>query len=344
MASTPADSLITLPMNTWLDSGKYVIFNIAVPAQNDISSLRIKRRKQGRRFLTVGSPMVEIIDSMQLGRPLILKRLKKDLNPSDFQQVKSWEFEVVFYAPGFKRLTAQPLAQYLPPSPENPKGKQIHHSAVANGKQTATPKPTAEAAAVKSKQRTSVAKSQPSAKSVTKTVIQRAAKEKRQVPRRRKRKTPTGTIFTYGLLDGLAVEFSLASPFWVTQNLYTWYSYIDWRLALTAPYYAYWGDAAVGFTMEVASFDFTNTFPEGGAFKGHSVTLYANLFWLGAQASLGVGKYASAVGVTAALGGRFLEREHFYLSAGIRGVFVSQIADIGSGAWMDGRVSVGYKF
>ncbi|MCF7796708.1 MAG: hypothetical protein K9N22_09915 [Candidatus Marinimicrobia bacterium] len=157
-------------------------------------------------------------------------------------------------------------------------------------------------------------------------------------------KAPWGTIFNQGILNGLALEMSIASPYWVSENLNTWYSSVDWRFSFTMPFYYRWGSVMMGVSFEWSSYDFENTFPEGGRFMGQAKLAYVSTYWRGLILELGGGKFSDTTGFIAGISGKILEGEHLYLGGGMRGVVIQEIPSIGQGHWADGRLTLGYKF
>ncbi|OIO62136.1 MAG: hypothetical protein AUJ47_08265 [Candidatus Marinimicrobia bacterium CG1_02_48_14] len=157
-------------------------------------------------------------------------------------------------------------------------------------------------------------------------------------------KAPRGTIFDQGILNGIVLEASMASPYWVSKNLTTWYSSIDWRISFTTPFYYKLGPMMVGFTIELSGFDFENTFPEGGRFNGQAMLGYLTGYWRGLNMELGGGSFAGTSGMITGLSGKILEGSHLYLSGGVRGVLIQDINPIGLAQWAEGRLTLGYKF
>lgn len=157
-------------------------------------------------------------------------------------------------------------------------------------------------------------------------------------------KAPRGTIFDQGVLNGIVLEASMVSPYWVSKNLTTWYSSMDWRISFTTPFYYELGPVMIGFTMELSSFDFENTFPEGGRFNGQAMLGYLTGYWRGLNMELGGGSFGNTNGIVSGFSGKILEGNHLYLSGGVRGVIIQDIQSIGLGQWAEGRLTMGYKF
>lgn len=148
----------------------------------------------------------------------------------------------------------------------------------------------------------------------------------------------------YGM--GMAIELSAVSPFWVTREMQTWYSFMDWRLGVRLPFSLPLPIYGIRLTAnaEIASFNFENTFPQGGKFNGISALLYGRAHYQQFGLDAGLGVFGKSFGLL--FGGNYTYSltPALYVGAGGRGVWVSQVDPLGSAGWADIQILAGYKF
>lgn len=149
------------------------------------------------------------------------------------------------------------------------------------------------------------------------------------------RKSFQGSIF-----DGAGLTVSFSSPQYVADKLNTWYSEMDYSVAIELPFHIDAAPVDVSFSIDIASFKFENSFPSGGTFTGVSYmpAVRAEAYGLGVEA--GAGMYSSSFGIMAGLG-YALQFQSIYFSAGYRWNWASKIDPIGSGWWLEPRITTG---
>ncbi|MCF7796707.1 MAG: hypothetical protein K9N22_09910 [Candidatus Marinimicrobia bacterium] len=145
---------------------------------------------------------------------------------------------------------------------------------------------------------------------------------------------------------GMAIEISAVSPFWVSRNMKTWYSFMDWRVGVQMPFsfqLPLYG-MRVTASAEIASFNFENTFPQGGQFGGISVLAYGRLLYQQFCVDAGFGLFGNTGGALFGAMYRYPISPNIYLGAGGRAIWVNKIEPLGSSSWADVQFLAGYKF
>ena len=414
-------------VGTWYEEDTLYVYQIRIPGQQNITSMKVQEKNKNGRFITVGSPRIQVIPAFFVGKEIVFTRSKSQIDSEIGPSSQLPEFRIAFYQEGLaidsygsltrtvkpnvdfnlslisqssypvpsesardsnqvssvpKREVEQNSEQRPVPKTEvelpkpslisdttatskpgppptvakpmkEPPVKPAPKPAVQN---TVTPSDTCEcdddSTAAKPKLKNTagnqskkvVGKSGQNASTIKKPVNSTPTVPKHKVVPKEPSKAPWGTVFNQGILNGLVLETSMASPYWVSKNLTTWYSSIDWRFSFTAPYYYHWGPVMIGLTFERSSFDFENTFPEGGRFQGQAHLGYLTTYWRGLIFEFGGGQFTDTYGLIGGVSGKILEGEHLYLGGGLRGVFIQDILTIGRGTWADGRLTLGYKF
>jgi hypothetical protein len=169
--------------------------------------------------------------------------------------------------------------------------------------------------------------------------------EEPQIEKKPKRKPAMqGSIFSTGILEGLMVEISVGSPYAVTTNMDTWYSFLDYQVTVISPISFKLGSMKTNVTLEVSTFSFENTFPEGGQFNGTAYILMLSSHWLGLRSDIGIGMYGNQPALVTGVSMMLLEGSTFYFSSGLRGIAVQELTPIGMAAWSDFGGTIGYKF
>lgn len=397
---------------TWYEEDTLYVFTVKIPDNRSLTSMKVQE-KQDNRYITVGSPRIQVIPSTFIGKEIIFTRSKYQIDLESGERDHLPEFRLAFYEEGLTPAGYGDLGRALKPSvnvdiqlvsqrayPTAPADtilpvvddieEEPEMAAVSKSGQAAVPvadsvvttaKPDDEKTTQKPEFATApvVAPEPPdtlagpvdsvkqAGRDMKKTTDQKQIQpvgtkkpptnqqkqvpansvkpsQKRKPPPKAPSKAPWGTVFNQGILNGLSLEVSAASPYWVSENLTTWYSSIDWRFSFTMPFYYHWGSVMMGLSFEWSSYDFENTFPEGGRFQGQAQLGYMSAYWRGLILELGGGKFTDTYGIISGISGKILEGDHFYFGGGVRGVIIRDIQSIGQGHWADGRLTLGYKF
>ncbi len=144
------------------------------------------------------------------------------------------------------------------------------------------------------------------------------------------------------VLENAGLTLSLYSPQAVGDNLDTWYSFMDFSLTAELPWHYTFDPVNISFMVDMSSFSFDNSFPEGGKFRGMSVMPIARAESFGAEVELGLGMYYPTFGML--LGAGYAYQYHsLYFSAGYRWNWAYNIEPIGSSWWLEPRLTAGVK-
>ncbi|MBT5268999.1 MAG: hypothetical protein HOL70_06075 [Candidatus Marinimicrobia bacterium] len=144
-------------------------------------------------------------------------------------------------------------------------------------------------------------------------------------------------------LEDTGFTLSLYSPHVVPDELNTWYSFMDFSLTTELPWHFTFEPVELSFSVDVSSFNFTNSFPSGGEFKGVSIMPLARVEMYGAEVELGMGMYTPTFGAMAGIGYSYQFHSLFF-SAGYRWNWAYNIDPIGSIWWLEPRLTTGIKF
>lgn len=147
-----------------------------------------------------------------------------------------------------------------------------------------------------------------------------------------------GTIF-----EDTGFTLSLYSPQVVPEELNTWFSFLDFSLTTELPWHYTLDPVELSFHIDVSSFNFVNTFPVGGEFKGFSIMPIARVEMYGIETELGVGLFTPTFGAIAGLGYSYQYHSLFF-SAGYRWNWAYEIDPIGSAWWLEPRFTTGIRF
>lgn len=151
------------------------------------------------------------------------------------------------------------------------------------------------------------------------------------------RKYVKGTI-----LENTGLTLSFYSPHVVGDNLETWYSVMDFSLTAELPWHFTFDPANVSFSVDMSSFNFENSFPSGGQFKGMSVMPIARAEAFGAEVEAGLGMYYPTFGMLFGAGYSY-QYYSLFVSAGYRWNWAYNIDPIGSAWWLEPRLTAGVK-
>ena len=161
--------------------------------------------------------------------------------------------------------------------------------------------------------------------------------------RRTNEKGPAPGMFKNSRLNGAYLSFNASSPYAVSGQLESWYSYIDAGVAVKLPYEIYVESIPLFFLFEVSTFNFENTYPQGGHFAGMSYIMQAAAIGDQSSAAVGFGFWDSEMGSMLELGYRFRPTRNTFLRVGTRGVLITDIESIGSAWWAELRLSMGFE-
>ncbi|MCF7807733.1 MAG: hypothetical protein K9M49_08105 [Candidatus Marinimicrobia bacterium] len=151
------------------------------------------------------------------------------------------------------------------------------------------------------------------------------------------RKYTDGTIF-----ENTGWTLSLYSPHFVGPELETWFSYIDLSVTADLPWHFTLYPVELTFSIDVSSFNFSNSYPAGGTFQGITIIPMAKAEFFGAEIELGTGLFYPTFGVLAGAGYSF-QYHSLFASAGYRWNWVNNIDPIGPNWWLEPRFTLGLK-
>ena len=163
---------------------------------------------------------------------------------------------------------------------------------------------------------------------------------------RRKRQEylgPAPGMFKNSFLNGSHFAINAASPFLVADPLISWYSFVDGSVTFKLPYEVYVESIPLYILFEISSFNFTNSYPEGGSFSGISYVFQASSIGDHSGAALGFGVWDKAMGSMLELNYRFRPTTNTFLRIGTRGVLITEIEPLGAAWWAELRFSTGFE-
>jgi len=176
---------------------------------------------------------------------------------------------------------------------------------------------------------------------------QPAATEPEQTPlevkRQRRPNGPPPGLFVNSRLNGMHIAFNGASPFSVSDQLESWYSYIDAGITLKLSYEIMVEDMPIYTLFEISTFSFENSFPQGGSFAGMAYILQASRIGDNAAAVVGFGFWESNLGSMMEINYRLRPTTNTFLRVGTRGVLISNIDPLGPVWWLELRFSMGLE-
>ena len=144
-------------------------------------------------------------------------------------------------------------------------------------------------------------------------------------------------------LEDTGFTLSFYSPQVVPDQLSTWYSYLDFSLTTELPWHFTSDPLELSFAIDISSFKFVNSFPVGGEFKGVSIMPLARAEIYGAELEMGLGMFTPTFGAMAGIGYAYQFHSLFF-SVGYRWNWAYNIDPIGSGWWLEPRITTGIKF
>ncbi len=161
-----------------------------------------------------------------------------------------------------------------------------------------------------------------------------------------KREKVTGVApgkFKNSALNGSHITINGSSPFAVSEQLLSWYSYIDGGITFKLPYEVDVESIPLYLLLEISSFSFENSYPEGGEFAGISYVMQASSIGDHAGAVLGLGFWDKSLGSMLELNYRFRPTTNTFFRLGTRGVLVTAAESLGETWWIEFRLSMGLE-
>ena len=147
-----------------------------------------------------------------------------------------------------------------------------------------------------------------------------------------------GTIF-----EDTGFTLSLYSPQVVPDELDTWFSYMDISLTTELPWHFTFEPVELSFAVDISSFNFVNSYPVGGEFKGISIMPLTRAEIYGIELEMGLGMYTPTFGAMTGIGYSYQFHSLFF-SAGYRWNWAYNIDPLGSSWWLEPRFTTGIKF
>lgn len=144
------------------------------------------------------------------------------------------------------------------------------------------------------------------------------------------------------ILENTGFTFSLYSPQYVGSTLDTWYSYMDFSFTMDLPWHLNVNPVDLSFSIDISSFNFDNSFPAGGNFKGVTVMPIVRARTYGIEIEAGAGMYYPTYGALAGIGYSY-KFHSLFASAGYRWNWVSNVDPIGTSWWLEPRFTAGIK-
>ena len=152
-----------------------------------------------------------------------------------------------------------------------------------------------------------------------------------------------GLFKTTSRLHGYHLAINGVSPFATSEQFYSWYSYIDVGVSIKLPYEVYVESIPLYFVFEISSFNFENSYPEGGNFSGLSYIFQATAIGDQSGAAVGFGFWEAEMGSMLELNYRFRPTKNTFLRFGTRGVLITNIEEMGAVWWAELRISTGLE-
>jgi len=161
--------------------------------------------------------------------------------------------------------------------------------------------------------------------------------------KRERRSGPAPGLFKNSRLNGVHLALNGSSPFSVSSQLTSWYSYIDAGVTIKMPYRVHVENLPLYTLFEVSSFNFENSFPEGGSFTGLAYILQASAIGENSAAVVGFGFWDGNMGSMMELNYRLRPTTNTFLRVGTRGVLISNVDPLGATWWLELRFSMGLE-
>ena len=168
------------------------------------------------------------------------------------------------------------------------------------------------------------------------------ANDTRREPRA-KLQGPAPGILRNSRINGSHLAISGASPFAVSPTLSSWYSYIDASATLKLPVEIDVEAIPLFLLLEVSSFSFENTYPEGGLFEGLAYIMQIASIGDNSGGIVGFGLWDGVLGSMLEINYRFRPTRNTFFRLGTRGVLITDIDPIGAAWWLELRLSLGLE-
>lgn len=177
----------------------------------------------------------------------------------------------------------------------------------------------------------------------TAEVVEPAPVEEKRRKKRGEKMGPAPGLFQDSYINGMHFSMNAASPYAVTGQLNSWYSYIDYGITLKLPTELDVEDFPLFMLFEVSTFSFENSYPEGGTFEGIATMFQVAAIGDRAGASLGIGFWDGKLGSMMEVNYRFRPTTNTFLRFGTRGVLMSNVEPLGDVWWLESRISMGLE-
>ncbi len=155
---------------------------------------------------------------------------------------------------------------------------------------------------------------------------------------------PAPGMFKNSFLNGSHLAFNASSPFAVSEQLSSWYSYIDASVTIKLPFEVDVESIPLYILLEVSSFSFENTHPAGGDFTGIAYIMQASTIGDHSGATVGFGFWDKTLGSMLEMNYRFRPTKNTFFRLGTRGVLITNIEPMGNAWWLELRLSTGFEF
>lgn len=154
---------------------------------------------------------------------------------------------------------------------------------------------------------------------------------------------PAPGLMKKSILHGSHLAFSASSPFAVAEQMSSWYSYIDMGVIFKLPYEIYVESLPLFLLVEVSTFNFENSYPEGGTFSGLSYIMQASIIGDNSGAAIGFGFWDGIMGSMLELNYRLRPTTNTFFRVGTRGVLITNVELLGASWWAELRLSMGLE-
>jgi hypothetical protein len=154
---------------------------------------------------------------------------------------------------------------------------------------------------------------------------------------------PPPGMFKNSRINGSHLAFNVSSPYAVADPLASWYSYLDFGVIYKFPYEIYVETLPLYLLLEVSTFSFENSYPEGGSFQGISYVMQASTIGENSGAAIGFGFWEGTLGSMLELNYRLRPTANSFFRLGTRGILLSDLDPLGPVWWLELRVSTGFE-
>ncbi len=176
-----------------------------------------------------------------------------------------------------------------------------------------------------------------------KTESSQAEKSANEKVKTRREVGPAPGLFKNSRLNGSHLAFNASSPFVVASQMQSWYSYIDMGMIYKFPYEIYVESLPLFILLEISTFSFENSYPEGGVFSGISYIMQASIIGENSGAAIGFGSWDGVMGSMLELNYRLRPTTNSFFRVGTRGVLITDVELLGATWWAELRLSMGLE-